>query len=126
MKFIPRRDQIIGRTVIRKSQSNIISLDESKVTKFIIVDAVGDDAAAAGFKTGDLVIPSAISNIVLQNTWRPFLKEDQVMFFVTDVPKDQLLVQSEKDPKKYVPFDSPDAAVSLGINRAEADSKAAE
>jgi hypothetical protein len=113
VKFVPRRSQIIGRMVIKRVSSMIVRVDESKVTKFILVDAVGEEAAANGIKVGDLVVPNALGNIVMNEGFRPVLEEKAVAFFVTDVPMSELAVQTDSG-NKYVPFDAPDAAKPLG------------
>lgn len=120
MKFVPRRSQIIGRMVIKRASSMIVRVDESKVTKFILVDAVGEEAAANGIKVGDLVVPTAVSNIVMNEGFRPVLEEKNVAFFVTDVPLSELAVQTDGGTK-YVSFDSPDAAKPLGAQPSEVE-----
>lgn len=126
MKFVPRNSQIIGRMAIRRSDSKIIRVDETKVTKFILVDAVGDEAAARGVKVGDVVIPTALSNIVFDGgtRFRPILEEKSVACFVTEMSMDDLLVQSEIGAQ-FVPFESPEAAKSMGAQDAERESEAA-
>ena len=115
MKFFPRHGQIIGRMMIRKSESTIILTNEAQVTKFLLVDAVGPDARAAGIKVGDLVVVTALKNIVLDAgaVYLPMSEEKDVALIVTDLPLDALLVQTAGG-KKFVPLDSSEAAKSLG------------
>ena len=114
MKFAPRHSQIIGRMVIKRALSPIILLSESnKVTKFVLVDAVGVGAAEKGVKVGDIVLPIALGNIIMDDGFRPSLEEDKAAFFVTDVEPGELLVQTDKGDK-FVQFDSPEAAQPLG------------
>jgi len=115
MKFAPRGSQIIGRMTIRRSESKIIRIDESKVTKFVLVDAVGPDAAAKGVKVGDLLIVTTLRQIVLDAgmVYLPMAEEKDIALFVTDVTLDELLIQTASG-KDFVSFDSPDAAKSLG------------
>lgn len=115
MKFVPRHTQIIGRMVIRPQSSLIAMGDETKVTKFILVDAVGEDAAKLGVKPGDLIVPKALSQIVLESGRRfcPILEEKDVAFFVRDYDPNELHVQIDS-AVRYVPFDSPEAAKSIG------------
>jgi hypothetical protein len=105
---------IIGRMVIRKMESTIILTDEAKVTKFILVDAVGVDAAAKGIKVGDLIIAKALGNVVLDagTVYIPICEEPNIVFFVEEVTLDQLLVQ-HKSGKRFVPFDADDAAPNI-------------
>ena len=115
MKFEPRHNQIIGRLVIKRSSSSIIRPDETKVTKFILVDAVGTEAEAKGIKVGDLVLPKRVSNILLDSgaIFRPTLEEPDIIFFVRDIKQEQLLVQVNAGTS-FVAFSSPEAAESLG------------
>jgi len=126
VKFAPRHAQIIGRTVIKKSDSKIVRTDETKVTKFVLVDAVGDEAAAAGIQVGDVVITTKLNHIVFDggSRFRPLLEEKDVACFVTDVGLSDLLVQTENGTE-FVPLDSPKAAQSLGAQAVKRESEAA-
>jgi hypothetical protein len=117
MKFVPRNSQLIGRMTIKKSESRIIRTDETKVTKYILVDAVGPDAAAKGIKVGDLVLVISIRHIVQDAglVFIPFADEKDVVLFVTDVTREELLVQT-LGGKEFVPFDAPEAAPSFGAS----------
>jgi hypothetical protein len=123
VKFLPRNSQIIGRMVIHRSESQIIRVDESKVTKFILVDAVGDEAAAAGIHPGNVVVPTALGNIIMNDGFRPVLEEKNVAFFVTDAGPDEFLIQTDTGTR-FVPLDSSEAAQPLGAQSLE-ESKAA-
>jgi hypothetical protein len=115
VKFVPRHTQIIGRIIVKRPKSSIVRPDESKVSKFVLVDAVGDEARAQGIKVGDIVVPNALGNIVINEgeSYRPILEEKHVVFIVTDVSLDEFLVQTD-NANQYVPFNSPDAAEPLG------------
>lgn len=112
--------------LIKKSSATIIRVDETKVTKFVLVDAVGSEAAEAGIKVGDVVVPTALSHIVLDAgvSFRPSLEEKNVAFFVTGVAPNEFLVQTDAGTQ-FVPFDSPEAAQPLGGARTEQESEAA-
>jgi hypothetical protein len=127
MKFSPRGNMIMGRMVIRKSESLIILTDQAKVTKFILVDGVGPDAAAKGIQIGDLVIASALSNIVMDRgtVYLPVCEEKNIVFFVEDVEMDQLLVQ-DKSGNNYVAFDSDEAAPNVAAAAREPEAQAAQ
>jgi hypothetical protein len=127
MKFSPRGNMIMGRMVIRKSESLIILTDQAKVTKFILVDGVGPDAAAKGIRIGDLVIASALGNIVMDRgtVYLPVCEEKNIVFFVEDVEMDQLLVQ-DKSGNNYVAFDSEDAAPNVAAPAREPEAQAAQ
>lgn len=120
MKFIPRHNEIIGRMLIMKSESKIILSDPTKVTKFVLVDAVGPDALAKGIKPGDIIVPKELGHFVLDRGtfYRPRVQEEHAVSHVTDVTNDQLLMQTS-DGREYVPFDSPNAAKPLGAMPAE-------
>lgn len=121
MKFEPRSSQAVGRMVIKQSSSSIILSNETKVTKFILVDAVGTEAEANGIKVGDLVLPKVVYNVVLEagSVFCPWFEEKDVVLFVRDVKREDLLVQTAAGTK-FVPFDSPDAAKPLVAQAMEA------
>ena len=114
MKFAPRRSQIIGRMLIEKSQSLIITIDETRVTKYLLVDAVGVEAAAVGIKVGDVVVPKAVGHMILKNgtIYSPWIEEKDIGVFAKDWSLDDFLVQTHSG-KQFVPFDSPEAMESL-------------
>lgn len=126
MKFAPRHNQAVGRMVIKRSDSKIIRTDETKVTKFVVIDAVGDDAAAAGVKVGDVVVATKLNHMVFDAgmRFRPLIDEKDIACFVTDLQPGELLVQTENGAQ-YVLFDSPDAAQPLGAQMPRAESEAA-
>lgn len=127
MKFAPRNNQIVGRMTIRKSESKIIRTDETKVTKYILVDAVGPGAAAKGIAVGDLVVVISIRHIVQDAglVFIPFADEEAVVLFATDVTLDDLLVQTPGG-KEFVPFGSETAAESFGVPHKERKQNGAE
>ncbi len=126
MKFVPRHNQIIGRMVVKRASSTIHIGDPTKVTKFILVDAVGAGAAAAGVKAGDIIVPKSLSQIVMENgtSFCPFLEEKDIAFFVRDLLPGEMLIQSASGTK-YVGLESPEAAEVFGGQETE-ESKAAE
>ena len=115
MKFAPRHTQLVGRMTIRKSESTIILTNEKDVTKFLLVDAVGPDAAKEGIRVGDRVVVTALKNIVLDagTVYMPLVDEKDVALHVLELSLDSLLVQVASG-KRFVPFDSPDAMESFG------------
>jgi len=114
MKFAPRKNMVMGRMAIRKSESAIILTDEAKVTKFILVDSVGPIAAAEGIKVGDLVIAKALGNIVMDSGtfFIPICEEQNIVFHVEEVDQSQLLVQT-KNGRRFVTFESDEAAPNV-------------
>lgn len=115
MKFIPRNDQLIGRMTIKRSESKIIVSDPTKVTKYILVDAVGPGAAAKGIKVGDYVVVVSVRHIV-QDAGRvfiPWADEKDVHLFATDIGPNEMLIQT-LNGKEFVAFDSLEAAPSFG------------
>jgi hypothetical protein len=127
VKFAPRHSQIVGRMVIKRSDSKIIRTDETKVTKFVIVDAVGVEAAAAGIKVGDVVVATKLNHMFFDagTRFRPLIEEKDIACLVTDLRPGDLLVQAENGTQ-YVLFDSPEAAEPLGAQpKPRAESEAA-
>jgi hypothetical protein len=126
VKFVPRHSQIIGRVVIKRSSSSIVRVDETKVTKFVLVDAVGPGAEAKGIKVGDVVVAKTLSHIVMDGgtSFRPSLEEESIAFFVADLALDELAVQTDSGAE-FVPLDSPKAAQPLGASPAKRESEAA-
>jgi hypothetical protein len=118
MKFRPRAGQAVGRVVVRRPTSNIVRPDATKgTTKFILLDAVGPDLPDKGLNVGDIVLPVAISTIVLDNgaSVRPMLEAEKVALTCEEWESlDEFYVQTESGAD-YVPFDDDRAATSLGI-----------
>jgi hypothetical protein len=115
VRFIPRRDQIIGRVVIQRRKSAVVRPDETRdTTKLILVDAVGPIAAAAGIRVGDVVLPNAMGNIVLDGgvSFRPILSEANVLATMVGLRVEEMLIQVE-GATKFVPFGDAEAAQSL-------------
>jgi hypothetical protein len=114
VKFIPRRRQIVGRIVVKKILSAIIRPDETKnTTKFVLIDALGPDAEAAGLKVGDLVMPKSMATMQFDGgaSIRPIVDEVDVMGVVLD--PGSLAMQNE-NCTDFVAIDSPEAAKSIG------------
>jgi hypothetical protein len=115
VKLIPRHNQVIGRIVIKRVLSSIVRPDETKgTTKFVLVDAVGPGAAAAGVRVGAVVLPKMMSNIVLDGgvIFRPLVDEENIAATLTDLDLSEFAVQTDSGAE-YVPLDSPRAARSL-------------
>jgi len=118
VKLVPRQNQAIGRIVIKRILANIVRPDETKnTTKFVLIDAVGSEAQAAGIKVGDVVLPDKLSNILLDGgvSFRPIVDEKDIRAIVTDVTLDELMVQTDNG-SKFVTFDADDAAQSLCVS----------
>ena len=125
MKLAPRRDQILGRFAIERRQSAVTLTDESKgVAKFIFVDAVGPEAEAAGIKVGDMLAPRAVltakgfsypmTAVVTYKGVRALIREQDVAATVPDLDLEEFSVQTDS-LSSYVPFDSDQAAQSIGV-----------
>jgi len=115
VKLVPRSREAIGRMVIKRSALTILRPDETKnTTKFVLVDAAGAEAQAAGIKVGDVVLPNTLSNIVLDGgvSVRPIVDEKDIRATATGVTLAELMVQTDNG-SKYVAFDADDAAKSL-------------
>lgn len=124
LKLDPRKDQLMGRTVILKPTGKIEAVDPAKATKFVIVDAVGPDATAGDIKPGDVILPQAMGGIVMDGglLFRPYVEAKSVAFVVREVTLDDLLVQTENG-KDFVPFGSPKAAQSLAVKEKTPDAQ---
>jgi co-chaperonin GroES (HSP10) len=115
VKLIPRRSETIGRIVVKRILSTIVRPDETKnTTKFVLVDAVGPAALAAGIKVGDIVLPNKMGNIQLDGgvSFRPIVNEEDIRAIVHGVTLDELVVQTNSG-SHFVPFGDKDAARSL-------------
>jgi hypothetical protein len=114
LKLAPRKDQISGRTVIFKPMGSIVSIDMTKATKFVLIDAVGPSAEAEDLHAGDVILPQAMGGILLDQgfLFRPYVEASKVAFVIEGVTLDDLLVQTENG-KEFVPFDAPNAAKAL-------------
>jgi len=124
VKLKPRHNQAIGRVVIKRVLSSIVRPDETKnTTKFVLIDAVGPGAQAAGLKVGDVVLAAKLSSFVLDGGafFRPILDEKDIMFWATDLALDELLVQTDSGGN-YVQFNAKDAAKSFGETAAPSES----
>ena len=115
MKFIPRHAQIVGRTIMKRVLTTIVRPDENKnTTKFILIDGLGPEAAAAGLKVGDIVLPTKIGNVMIDGgvSVRPIMVEQDVAFVLADVRLEDFYIQTE-DGKRYVSLDDKEAAASF-------------
>jgi hypothetical protein len=117
VKFEPRRGQAVGRVVIKPSRSSILKPDQTKgITKFVLLDAVSPELEAKDIRVGDVVVPFAISNVMLEDgaMFRPIVDDENIKLFVRDWKSlDEFHVQTDNGAA-YVPFGDPRAAISLG------------
>lgn len=128
MKFEPRRGQAVGRIVIKPSRSSILRPDQTKgISKFVILDAIGPDLLAKGLNVGDVVVPRAVGNVMMDDgaSFRPTVNEEDILLVVRDwASLDEFHVQTDNGAK-YVPFSDPLAAKSLGAIAESATKSAA-
>jgi hypothetical protein len=102
--------------VVKRLLSFIVRPDETRnTTKFVLIDAVGAGAEAAGIRVGDVVLPSKMGNIQLDGgtSFRPLLDEEDIRAFIADVPLTDFVVQNDSG-SEFVAFDHKDAAKPLG------------
>lgn len=117
MKFVPRRNDIVGRYVLKQAPVDSLILrpgDPSKEsTKFILVDAVGPEAI--GIKVGDIVLIDRVATIQLDGgaICRAITKEPDCRMLIEDVDMSEFIVQTDRG-NKFVPFDHPEAARPIG------------
>ncbi len=115
MKIIPKKNHVIGRTVIKRTLSTIVRPDETReTTKFVLIDAVGPGAAEHGLKVGDVILPTKISIIKFDGgvVVRPMVHCDDFAAIMSDITVEELGVQTDPGTE-YVPIDSERAAKSL-------------
>lgn len=115
MKFVPRRNQAVGRVVVKRLLSSIVRPDETKgTTKFVLIDAVGPEMQAAGINVGDVVLAEKMGTIMLDGGYcfRPLLDEKDIKVVVTDVTLSELVVQNDSG-SEFVSFDDKNAAKSI-------------
>lgn len=60
MRLEPDADWIIGRALLAKSKSIIVSPNTRGITRFFLIDAVGPAASDAGYRIGDIVTPRTV------------------------------------------------------------------
>jgi energy-converting hydrogenase Eha subunit G len=127
VKFIPRNDHIVGRMMIKRSDSTIILNDATKVTKYVFVDAVGPGAAEKGIKVGDVVVITKLMSIVQDagRVYIPFCEEKDVALFATDVDIEKDLLIQVPSGREFVAFDHDQAMQSVGVDPAVREDKAA-
>jgi hypothetical protein len=117
MNFQPRLDEVVGRVVVRLTDSTIVRPDETKnTTKLLLIDAVGPDIK--DLKVGDIVLPTTINGISLEGgaSFRPMAENKNIKLIVRDWKSlDEFRVQNESG-SEYVPFGDPRAAKSLGVH----------
>jgi hypothetical protein len=124
VNFEPRHDEVVGRIVVRLTDSAILRPDETKnTTKFMLIDAVGP--GIKDLKVGDVVMPTAISGISMEGgaSFRPMAEDKNIKIIARDWESlDEFKVQNESG-SEYVPFNDPRAAKSLGVLRERASTR---
>lgn len=126
MHYIARHKQVIGRIAIKRVLRSIIRPDQTKdTTKFILVDGVGPEAALAGIKVGDIVVPTAMAAIKLDggSCIRAMLEEPSIGAVVGGLSPGELVIQTDNG-KEYVPFDDERAAKSMCLPEAPVEAAA--
>lgn len=124
MKLVPVENEMIGRLVIKRSDSMIIRVDETKVTKFVLIDGIGESVTR--YKVGDVVLAKKVNNMIFDAgaIWRPLIEASDVACYATELAPGELYMQTE-NATQYVPFDSDQAAKSLCAQAVERKSEAA-
>jgi hypothetical protein len=101
----PLQNWVIGRIAITKASDTIVVADvNSRVTKFIFIEAVSPEAEAKGFKPGQLVMPKAMSNIFLKGGTDHHVTcpVDDLICRVRDVPLEEFVGTDGKPFKSSV------------------------
>jgi hypothetical protein len=78
---------IVGFALLPKPESAIISPDPKKgVTRHYLLETVGPEAAAAGYKAGDIVVAERVYDTFPMHQHRVSITCDKIMYWVRDVP----------------------------------------
>ncbi len=128
MKLVARHDEVIGRVVIKRVRSAILRLNEFKnTTKFLLVDAVGPDAAEKGIKVGDVVLARTIDHLKFDagTIVRFIAKEPSIAIVVEDVDLEEFAIQVDNG-EEYVAFGDEFAAQSICGNAPAGNGKPVE
>lgn len=123
MKLIPRPNHILGKIVITKSDSPIISPDPTaNVSKFVVVEAVGE--GIDGIQRGDYVLPRSLAKMFLKGGKyrRVVVPIGDVLVTAIDLPLSEFFDENGVDQIKV----SLDEFFDEGVTNAKASAEAAE
>ena len=100
MKFIPKRKQILGRTVdVQESKDGIALPDEkSQVTCFVHVDDVGPEVTQC--KVGDLILHKRLLHVFLRDNTHVVLVDDEDVLCsveTTEADRARMKIEGAKD-----------------------------
>lgn len=99
MKLNPRPNNVLGKIVISKSDSPIISPDPTAdVSKFVVVEAVG--AKVEGIERGDYVLPKSLAKMFLKGGKfrRVVVPVDEILVTASDIPLSEFFDESGVNP----------------------------
>lgn len=93
MKIIPKRDQVLGRTVdVVRSESGLeLPATQNNATILVLIDAVGPDVK--GYEPGQLVAPHHLNHIYMRGGFhRVIFSADEILAVVEDIATTQLSI----------------------------------
>jgi hypothetical protein len=97
MKFIPKRKQIVGRTVDVQETKDGIALPDEKVqhvTCFVHVDAIGPEVTQC--TVGDLILHKRLSHVFLRdNTHVVVVDDEDVLCAIETTPEERARMKIE-------------------------------
>lgn len=93
MKIIPKKDQVLGRTVdvVRSVGGLELPATQNNATVLVLIDAVGPDVE--GYEPGQLVTPHHLNHIYMRGGFhRVIFSADEILAVVEEVDQGQLSV----------------------------------
>jgi hypothetical protein len=94
MKLEPLKNWVIGRVAIAKPEAMTrIQLPNAPkgVTRCYLIDAVGSEAAAAGFAPGDMVVAKSVFDLLLLGPHRVTFPVDEAIIKVAHFSLDEFV-----------------------------------
>jgi hypothetical protein len=93
VNIIPKKDQVLGRTVdvVRSEGGLELPATQNNATVLVLIDAVGPDVK--GYEPGQLVAPHHLNHIYMRGgLHRVIFAADEILAVVEDVAHKQLSV----------------------------------
>ena len=102
MKIIPKKNQILGRTVdVVRSESGLeLPATENNATIFVLIDAVGPDVTDPDYKEGAIVAPHHINHIYVRGGFHRIIFDDTEILGVVEGISEYEISIGGDPPKK--------------------------
>jgi len=94
VKIIPKKDQVLGRTVdvVRSAGGIELPATQNNATVLVLIDAVGPDVK--GYEPGQLVAPHHLNHIYMRGGFHQVIFScDKILAIVEDVDEGQLSIE---------------------------------